>query len=147
MSLIAYYLIDECRAELLIPSLNYTMPKIILIPSNIPQEFPEASISNPERLRILAQVKDFIPHESTIVIDKVPTITSEQSTYINICIFNLLEACSSRVLVPGTLVNIEAFYDGESINPVDIYEVNGANFTMENFQLIDEMNNSIGKFN
>lgn len=110
------------------------------------QEFPDATISNPQRLRILAQVKLYIPEESTLIIDKVPTITSQESIPMGIYLFNLLESCSSRVLISGTIINIDGFFDGETINPVDIYEVNGANFTIENIQLIEEMNRSIGHF-
>ncbi|RCK66523.1 hypothetical protein Cantr_03536 [Candida viswanathii] len=116
------------------------MSKIILIPSSLPQEYPDASISTPQRLRILAQVRQYIVHESTIVIDKVPTVTSQHSTPVKVDIFSVLEA------VPVELVNIDAFYDGDTINPVEIYEVNGANFTPDNLQLIEEMNNAVGKF-
>ncbi|RCK66242.1 hypothetical protein Cantr_01915 [Candida viswanathii] len=122
------------------------MSKIILIPSSLPQEYPDASISTPQRLRILAQVRQYIVHESTIVIDKVPTVTSQHSTPVKVDIFSVLEGCPSRALVPGTVVNIDAFYDGDTINPVEIYEVNGANFTPDNLQLIEEMNNAVGKF-
>lgn len=122
------------------------MTKIIFIPNNISQEFPDATISNPQRLRILAQVKLYIPEESILIIDKVPTIPSQESIPMNIYLFNILESCSSRVLNSGTIINIDGFFDGETINPVDIYEVNGANFTIENIQLIEEMNRSIGHF-
>ncbi|RCK66563.1 hypothetical protein Cantr_03600 [Candida viswanathii] len=106
------------------------MSKIILIPSSLPQEYPDASISTPQRLRILAQVRQYIIHESTIIIDKVPTVTSQQSTPVKVDIFS--------GVVPGTIVNIDALYDGDTINPVEIYEVNGANFTPDNLQLIED---------
>ncbi|EMG48960.1 hypothetical protein SBY92_004276 [Candida maltosa Xu316] len=124
------------------------MTKLILIPSNIPQELPNASPSSPERIRILAQIIEYYPNETSLLIDKVPTIErTTTSIPIKINVYDFLESSSMNgLLFKGTLVNIEAIYDGESILPVEIYEVNGANFTEDNSDVLQKVNRDIIPF-
>ena len=128
------------------PINNHSMTKLILNPSDLSIEFPNISISNPQRIRILCQVIEYIPNESSLIIDKLPTVTSSSTTNTNnpnlvkVNIFDILNDCSLEVISRGTIINIDGYYDGSNIQPINIYEINGINFIIENIELLNQLN-------
>ena len=60
---------------------------------------------------------------------------------VKIDIFDILEdILSIEIINKGTIINIDGYYDGEKIQPIDIYEINGINFTIENIEILNQLN-------
>lgn len=120
------------------------MTKLILNPGDLFLIFPDISISNPQRIRILCQVIKYIPNESCLIIDKIPTVaesSTNKESLVKIDIFDILEdILSIEIINKGTIINIDGYYDGEKIQPIDIYEINGINFTIENIEILNQLN-------
>ncbi|KHC54191.1 Protein involved in telomere maintenance [Candida albicans P75010] len=120
------------------------MTKLILNPGDLSSIFPDISISNPQRIRILCQVIKYIPNESCLIIDKIPTVaesSTNKESLVKIDIFDILEdILSIEIINKGTIINIDGYYDGEKIQPIDIYEINGINFTIENIEILNQLN-------
>lgn len=120
------------------------MTKLILNPGDLFLIFPDISISNPQRIRILCQVIKYIPNESCLIIDKIPTVaesSTNKKSLVKIDIFDILEdILSIEIINKGTIINIDGYYDGEKIQPIDIYEINGINFTIENIEILNQLN-------
>lgn len=120
------------------------MTKLILNPGDLSLIFPDISISNPQRIRILCQVIKYIPNESCLIIDKIPTVaesSTNKKSLVKIDIFYILEdILSIEIINKGTIINIDGYYDGEKIQPIDIYEINGINFTIENIEILNQLN-------
>ncbi|KAL1574290.1 hypothetical protein MG5_05437 [Candida albicans P57072] len=120
------------------------MTKLILNPGDLSSIFPDISISNPQRIRILCQVIKYIPNESCLIIDKIPTVaesSTNKKSLVKIDIFDILEdILSIEIINKGTIINIDGYYDGEKIQPIDIYEINGINFTIENIEILNQLN-------
>ncbi|EEQ43225.1 Protein involved in telomere maintenance [Candida albicans Ca6] len=120
------------------------MTKLILNPGDLSSIFPDISISNPQKIRILCQVIKYIPNESCLIIDKIPTVaesSTNKKSLVKIDIFDILEdILSIEIINKGTIINIDGYYDGEKIQPIDIYEINGINFTIENIEILNQLN-------
>ncbi|RLP66607.1 hypothetical protein L150_05387 [Candida albicans Ca529L] len=120
------------------------MTKLILNPGDLSSIFPDISISNPQRIRILCQVIKYIPNESCLIIDKIPTVaesSTNKKSLVKIDVFDILEdILSIEIINKGTIINIDGYYDGEKIQPIDIYEINGINFTIENIEILNQLN-------
>ncbi|AOW30863.1 Protein involved in telomere maintenance [Candida albicans P60002] len=120
------------------------MTKLILNPGDLSSIFPDISISNPQRIRILCQVIKYIPNESCLIIDKIPTVaesSTNKESLVKIDVFDILEdILSIEIINKGTIINIDGYYDGEKIQPIDIYEINGINFTIENIEILNQLN-------
>ncbi|KGQ83841.1 hypothetical protein MEQ_05411 [Candida albicans P87] len=120
------------------------MTKLILNPGDLSSIFPDISISNPQKIRILCQVIKYIPNESCLIIDKIPTVaesSTNKKSLVKIDVFDILEdILSIEIINKGTIINIDGYYDGEKIQPIDIYEINGINFTIENIEILNQLN-------
>ncbi|KGQ82709.1 hypothetical protein MEM_05467 [Candida albicans L26] len=120
------------------------MTKLILNPGDLSSIFPDISISNPQRIRILCQVIKYIPNDSCLIIDKIPTVaesSTNKESLVKIDIFDILEdILSNEIINKGTVINIDGYYDGEKIQPIDIYAINGINFTIENIEILNQLN-------
>ncbi|KGR04347.1 hypothetical protein MG3_05473 [Candida albicans P78048] len=120
------------------------MTKLILNPGDLSSIFPDISISNPQRIRILCQVIKYIPNDSCLIIDKIPTVaesSTNKESLVKIDVFDILEdILSIEIINKGTIINIDGYYDGEKIQPIDIYEINGINFTIENIEILNQLN-------
>ena len=96
------------------------MTKLILNPGDLSLIFPDISISNPQRIRILCQVIKYIPNESCLIIDKIPTVaesSTNKESLVKIDIFDILEdILSIEIINKGTIINIDGYYDGEKFN-------------------------------
>lgn len=119
------------------------MTKLVLDPLNLSLEFPKASNSNLHRIRILAQVIAYDDDTSTLRITKVQNIPqlhtvinlideplSERDT-LDLNVFNVLSTLNIEVTYPGTIVNIIGYYNGDDVNVVECYPVNGGTIIPE----------------
>ena len=75
---------------------------------------------------------------------KIPTVaesSTNKESLVKIDIFDILEdILSIEIINKGTIINIDGYYDGEKIQPIDIYEINGINFTIENIEILNQLN-------
>ncbi|RLV93501.1 hypothetical protein JA1_002292 [Spathaspora sp. JA1] len=115
------------------------MTRIILQPGTLTQQFPDASTSQTYRLRIIGQVTEYIGDNSTLILTSIPTLT-ESSSNLSINIFNQLESIPGDVIRKGTIVSVEGFFDGDTLNVIDIYPINGADVDVESLKTLQKLN-------
>ncbi|EGW31123.1 uncharacterized protein SPAPADRAFT_142548 [Spathaspora passalidarum NRRL Y-27907] len=117
------------------------MTRLILEPGSLSSLYPDASVSQNYRVRIIAQVLEYHPDNATLTLIQVPTLNSSDSSTITINIFEQLGDISGDVIRKGTVVNLEGFYDGNTVIVIDIYPINGAHLNVENLETIQSLNN------
>lgn len=111
------------------------MTKIILDPISLPYIFPSASESEIFRVRIFAQVLGYKDEESTLRITKICNAPkyhnyviideSDPEKYLDVSIHNILPEISNEVTIPGSLVSIVGYWNGEELNVIECNEFNG----------------------
>ncbi|CUM62799.1 uncharacterized protein PRCAT00000357001 [Priceomyces carsonii] len=132
------------------------MTKLVLDPTSLPALFPDASILNVYRVRILAQILEYIDEESHLVITKICNIktpANQQNTVsstnnckgIAVNIEGLTNSIGPDTIFKGAIVNINGFWDGSYIEVVQCYPVNSQTLLhYENIETLIEMNNIEG---
>lgn len=120
------------------------MTKLILDPLSLSLEFPKASESRIHRVRILCQVVEYDDLTATLKVCKVPNIhklhteinlidepVAERYT-LNVNLFGVLDKMNAESISVGTIVNIVGYFNGENVNVIECYPVNGSSIIPEN---------------
>ena len=128
------------------------MTKLILDPLSLSLEFPKASESRLHRVRILCQVVEYDDLTATLKVCKVPNIHKlhteinlidepvEEAYTLNVNLFGVLDKINAESISVGTIINIVGYFNGEEVNVVECYHVNGSSIIPEtNVKVLAEM--------
>lgn len=120
------------------------MTKLILDPLSLPLEFPKASESRLHRVRILGQVVEYEDAAATLKVCKVPNIPKlhteinlidepvPEAHTLNVNIGGVLDKMNAESISIGTIVNIVGYFNGEDVNVIECYPVNGSSIIPHN---------------
>ena len=120
------------------------MTKLILDPLSLSLEFPKASESRLHRVRILCQVIENDDLTATLKVRKVPNIHKfhteinlidepvAEAYTLNVNLFGVLNKMNAESISVGTIVNIVGYFNGEKVNVIECYSVNGSSMIPEN---------------
>lgn len=101
------------------------MTRLVVDPLRLKQLFSDASVTTPERIRIIGQVVEYLDTESRLSISTIPTMLDASNGTILVNIESIVGELSTGVTEVGAIVSIEGFYDGDDVNVFDLYEING----------------------
>jgi len=96
------------------------MSQLVIDPGSVSVAFRTASVSNPKRIRIIAQVVDY--SNGFLTIGGIPGL-SPANSQLQVKVDLIL--LSHELTYAGSIVNIEAFYDGDTVNVFDCFPING----------------------
>lgn len=99
------------------------MSTLVVDPLTIPLKYANNSTSNPKRLRILAQVVEYLDFSSILVTKMVPSLKNANSIPFNIDVSAIVSDLVTEITITGSVLLIEGFYDG-SFTAFDIYPIN-----------------------
>ncbi|KAK6456929.1 uncharacterized protein RJT20DRAFT_134228 [Scheffersomyces xylosifermentans] len=107
------------------------MTKLVLEPTQISHIFPNASVSRTYRVRIIAQVVEYNPHEPSLVLCKLPNIPDpdvievldddeeeevSSKNGLKVKIDSVIQQLNPSVIEPGSTVDAEGMYDGSVVD-------------------------------
>lgn len=120
------------------------MTKLILDPLSLSLEFPKASESRIHRVRILCQVVEYDDLTATLKVCKVPTIHKlhteinlidepvVETCTLNVNLIGVLDKVKTEAIRVGSIVNMVGYFNGEEVNVIECYPVNGSSIIPEN---------------
>lgn len=112
------------------------MTKLVLDPTQLGIECPNASESRLYKVRVFGQVLVYDEDTATLIIRKIPTIpklydqviltdeTMEGTLPVNL--FQVLEDLEGNVVRSGSIVNVIGYYNGNNINVVECFVVDSS---------------------
>lgn len=101
------------------------MTRLVVDPLRLQELFSNGSVSNPERIRMIAQVVEYLDFDSMIMVKMIPTLPDATKDGVLINVGNIVEYLNKDVTMAGTIVSIEGFYDGITVTAFDCYAING----------------------
>lgn len=120
------------------------MTKLILDPLSLSLEFPRASESRLHRVRVFGQVVEYDDVTATLKICKVPNIpkihteinlieeTLPEIYTLDVNVLGVLDKMNTESISVGTIVNITGYFNGEDVNVIECYPVNGSSVIPQN---------------
>ncbi|KAK6462555.1 hypothetical protein DFJ63DRAFT_335874 [Scheffersomyces coipomensis] len=113
----------------------------------INDKFPDACDSKIYRIRIIAQVVEYIEHESSLLLGRLPRFQSKTGDVVagnDALKVNIIDAMpiSHDLTYSGAIVNAEGYYDGNTVNVFHCFPINGQSLIPdENAGVLTELNN------
>ncbi|ODV78750.1 uncharacterized protein CANTADRAFT_7092 [Suhomyces tanzawaensis NRRL Y-17324] len=109
------------------------MTLLILDPCTLSETLPNASLSSPVRVRLIAQVVEYIDHEYALVIRPVNNlIGAESNGTVKVRLPTTNQPLDRELTSLGTIVQFDAFYDGSGMTVISCGVVDSGALMREN---------------
>lgn len=116
------------------------MTQIVVLPNLLPELVQKASAHAPKHIRMFCQIINYDANTFNLTVGKIPMLANIDTKSVDVNVKGLFQTQISALNFDvGSIIEIDGFYNGKSIEPLSISELNWLDVTLEKLQVLEYM--------